>query len=262
MIVDTRLGKLFVETRGDGPPLLLWHSLLCDGGMWRLVRDRLAERFRVINVDGPGHGRSALVRRRFSLEDCAEAAEAVLDALGVERAHVAGLSWGGMMAMRLALASPERVDKLALLDTSAAPEVLKKRPSYHAMTVVARRFGAIAPLIDRIEPIFFTKHSVRNRRDVVDPFREHLARMDPQSLGHAVDAVIFDREDLRPHLSRISAPTLVIVGAQDVATPVERAREIAEGIPGAELEVVADAAHLSVLERPEPIVKRLLAHFG
>lgn len=260
MIIDTRLGGLFVERRGDGPPLLLWPSLLCDGGMWRRVLEPLAERFDVINVDGPGHGRSAKVRRAFSLEDCAEAAVAVLDALSVERAHVAGLSWGGMMAMRLALAFPERVDRLALLDTSAAPEVLKKRPAYHAMTIVARRVGAIPLLLDRIEPIFFTRESVQNRREIVDPFREHLAAMDPQSIGHCVDAVIFDRRDLRPQLHRITAPTLVIVGAEDKATPVVRATEIADGIDGARLAVIEGAAHLSVLEQPEAILERLLEH--
>src|SRR5690606_28893825 len=103
MLVDTRLGKLFVEVRGEGTPLCLWHSLLCDGGMWRHQVPALAERYRVINIDAPGHGRSATVRAPFSLDDCVDAAITILDALEVEAAHWAGLSWGGMVALRLAL---------------------------------------------------------------------------------------------------------------------------------------------------------------
>ena len=261
MLVETRLGKLFVEERGEGAPVLLWHSLLCDGGMWRFQVPALAERHRVITLDAPGHGRSAPRREPFSLEDCAEAAREVMDALDVERAHWAGLSWGGMTGMRFALRHPERLRSLALIDTSAHRESRRKLPSYHVMAFIARRVGAVGPLLDRIEPLFFTAETRRTQPEVVREFREHLARMDPASIGRAVDAVIFHRRDLRERLGAIRIPTLVLVGAEDVATPPARAREIAAGIPGASLVEIAGAAHLSALEQPEAVNAALLGFF-
>lgn len=262
MLVDTRVGRLFVEVSGEGAPLLLWHSLLCDGSMWRFQLPELAERYRVINVDGPGHGRSASVRKRFTLEDCADAAREILDALDVKRTHWAGLSWGGMTGMRFALRYPDRIDRLALIDTSANRESRRKIPSYKVMAAIAKRFGAIGILRQRIAPIFFTRESLHRRPELVADFSERLARMDPASVGHCVDAVIFDRIDIRPQLAAITAPTLVIVGEQDIATPPDRARDIARAIDGARLVQVPGAAHLSALEQPERITRELLEFFG
>ncbi|MFK7992009.1 MAG: alpha/beta fold hydrolase [Sandaracinaceae bacterium] len=261
MLIDTRLGRLFVEVRGEGPPLVLWHSLLCEGGMWRFQVPALAERFRVINIDAPGHGRSAPIRRGFSLEECAHAATEVMDALDVESAHWAGLSWGGMTGMRVALAYPTRLRSMALLDTSAHRESRRKLPSYHAMAFLARRIGAIGPLLDRIEPMFFASVTRESRREVIEPFRDHLSRMDTESLGTSVDAVIFDRVDIRDRLRAIRTPTLVIVGASDVATPPIRSREIADRIPGARFELVPGAGHLSALDRPERVTELLCDFF-
>jgi len=262
MLIDTRVGRLFVDDSGEGEPLVLWPSMLTDGSMWRFQVGPLREAgFRTIVIDPPGHGRSEETRRPYSLEDCADAGVEVLDALEVASADWAGLSWGGMAGMRVALRHPERLKRLALLDTSAKRESRRKLPSYHAMAFVARRLGAVGILLDRIERIFFTPDTVAHRPDLVEPFREHLARMDPESLGHAVDGVIFHRVDLRPALSRVSAPTLVMVGAEDVATPPARAKEIAERIPGARLVELGGAGHLSALERPDEVTRELLAHF-
>lgn len=261
MLIETRLGRLFVEASGEGTPVVLWHSLLCDGGMWRYVAPRLAERHRVINVDAPGHGRSAPVRRSFTLDECAQVATEVMDALELDRAHWAGLSWGGMTGMRLALTHPDRLRSLALLDTSADCEAREKLPSYKVMAFIARRLGAVPLLLDRMEPIFFAAATRRSNRGVIGSFRDHLARMQPASIGHAVDAVIFERRDIRDRIGRIRLPTLVIVGAEDVATPPARSREIAERIEGACLLEIPDAGHLSALEQPDAIADALLEHF-
>jgi len=260
MLVETRVGRLFVERRGEGAPLVLWPSLLTEGSMWRAVAPALSERFTTLTIDPPGHGRSGPVRRAFSLEDCADAAREVLDALSIERASWAGLSFGGMTGMRFALRHPGRLDRLALLDTSADREPRRKLPSYAVMSAVARRIGAIGPLVDRIEPLFFTKETRQRRRDLVEPFREQLVRMDPESIGHAVDAVIFRRADIRPQLGSIRAPTLVLVGDEDVATPPSCALDIADRIAGSRLIEIGGAAHLSPLERPRAVGRALLEH--
>ncbi len=262
MLVETRVGRLFVDVRGEGDAVVLWPSLLTDGGMWRFQVPALAERWRVITIDPPGHGRSERVNRPFTLEDCADAAIEIMDALGVEQAHFGGLSWGGMTGLRLALRYSSRVRSLALVDTNADRETPEKVPAYRAMMRIARIFGPnVPPLLDRVEAIYFTAESRRHRRDIVDDFRSHVASRDPSSLKHCLDAVIFERVDLRDRLASIRLPSLVLVGAEDVATPVERSRDIVSRIPGAELVVVPAAAHLSALEAPEPITAELVRFF-
>src|SRR5579871_5829161 len=109
----TRLGRWFYEERGSrkrpgDPTILLLHSLLCDGGMWRHQLEPLAGLGRVVVVDAPGHGRSE-VPPPFTLEDHAAALVDLYGETGTEKAVLVGLSWGGMVALRLALASPDRV---------------------------------------------------------------------------------------------------------------------------------------------------------
>lgn len=263
MLIETKVGRLFVDVRGEGESIVLWPSLLTDGGMWRFQVPALAERWRVVTVDPPGHGRSGLVRRPFTLEDCADAVVTILDTLGIERAHFAGLSWGGMVGMRLALRDPARLRSLALVDTNADRESRRKVPSYRAMMMIARIFGAGVPrLLDRIEPLYFTARTRRDRRDLVHDFREHVASRDPVSLGHCLDAVIFDRVDIRDRIASIRLPTLVLVGAEDVATPILRSRDIASRIDGAKLVVIAGAAHLSALEAPDAVTEELVRFFS
>lgn len=263
MLVETRVGRLFVEARGEGAPLVLWPSLLTDGGMWRFQVPALAERYRVLTIDPPGHGRSAPVRRAFTLDDCAEAVREILDDAQIERAHYAGLSWGGMTGMRLALRHPERLRSLALLDSNADRETRSKLPAYRAMSLISRAVGAGVPLLlDRLEAIFFADSTRREQPDIVRDFRDHIARMDNDSVRHCTDAVMFHRADIRDRLGAIRTPTLVMVGAEDVPTPLARSRDIADRIPGAELVTIPGAGHLSALDQPERVTEELLRFFA
>src|SRR3954471_11894609 len=122
--VRTRLGRWFYEERGKAkregdPAIVLLHGFLFDGGMWRAQVEPLSALGRVIVIDGPGHGKSE-VPPRFTLEDHADAL--AIDAfaeLGIKKAVLAGLSWGGMLSMRVAIQHPMRVHAMALVDTSA-----------------------------------------------------------------------------------------------------------------------------------------------
>src|SRR5262245_8096981 len=125
-ILERQGARIVYEISGEGPPLLLGHSLLCDTLMWELVAPELAKHWRVININARGHGGST-APSPFSLEDLADDWIAILDQERIERAVLCGLSMGGMTAMRLALAAPERVRALILLDTSADPELVQKR---------------------------------------------------------------------------------------------------------------------------------------
>lgn len=260
MLIETkRCGRIFVEQRGNagGPTLVFWHSLLCDGGMWTPVIAGLEREFRIVNVDAPGHGRSSPTKTAYTMDDSVDAAITVLDELAIDRCAWVGLSWGGMVGMRLGLRIPERLSGLALFDTSAHRESRRKLPSYLAMTAIARRFGALPFLLDRIVPIYLSPATRRDRPEIVRAFRERVAANDPASMGHAIDAVIFRREDLRPRLPAVGVPTLVVCGDDDVATPLARSEAIVRAIPGATLRWIADGGHLSAWERPEAALGHL-----
>ncbi|MDW8360950.1 MAG: alpha/beta fold hydrolase [Myxococcales bacterium] len=262
MLVDTHVGRLFVEVVGQGPPVVLWHSLLCDADMWRAQRPVLGERWRLVLVDGPGHGRSARTDRPYNLDDCTEAAVQLLDALDVARAAWVGLSWGAMVGMRLAISRPERVGPLALLATSARPDPPWKLAGYRALAAVARRLGPEPPLGRLVVPLMFGGDTRRTRPELVERFLERLSRMDPRSLGHAVDAVVLWRDDVSGSLGRIRSPVLVMVGAEDRATPPSEARRLCAAIPGARLVVIQGAGHLCALERPEAVNAELVDFLG
>jgi len=257
MLVDTRCGRLFVEVVGTGPDIVLWHSLLCDGGMWLGQVRGLSERYRLINIDGPGHGRSGLLRRGFSLADCVEAAVTVLDAVGAERVAWCGLSWGGMVGMRFALRHRERLAALVLMDTSARAEALEKRLAYRALATIARTVGPRRPLARVLAPIFFSPQTRRDKPQMVERFVESVSHMDRVSLGHAVDAVIFDRTDISDEIRHVDVRTLVLVGEEDRATPPREAELITRQIPGAELATIPEAGHLSALEQPGAVNAQL-----
>jgi 3-oxoadipate enol-lactonase len=259
MLVDTVCGRLFVHVAGSGPDLVLWHSLLCDTGMWRAQIAALTENYRVISIDAPGHGRSANARTRYSMDDCVGAGIEVLDAAGVERAGRVGLSWGGMVGMRVAARHPERIAALVLMDTSARAERPWKKAAYKPLQLFASRLGPIRPLAKALTPIMFSSHSRRHETAAVDAFVQTLIRMDPESVSRAVDAVIYDRTDVTSELSRITAPTLVVVGADDRATPPEESEHLALNIRGAGLVRIPDAGHLSALEQPTRVNAALLS---
>ena len=240
MLIETaRCGTLWAQdlspTRAapGALPVVLWHSVLCDGSMWSTLPQRLCEaRHRVLNVDAPGHGQRAPTRSPYTMDDCVDAALSVLDAAGVERAIWCGLSWGGMVGMRLAMRAPERVSRLVLMDTNADKEVPEKLPRYRAMAWVSRVLGPIPPILDRLPAIYFSPKTIADKPDIVQSFLRQVAAMDRHSIRHVVDAIILQRDDVRPRLSSVRAPTLILVGADDQATPLARSLDIARGIAG------------------------------
>ena len=258
--VSTRIGSLAVEAVGEGPPAILWPSLFCDRRMWRHQVAALAGRHRLILVDPPGHGASGPPRGPFTLDDCAAAACEVLDAYEVWRPAWVGLSWGGMTALRAAVQAPERVRALALLDTSAEALTLWERMRFGALAAVFRRAGMTPWLARRVRRELLGRTTIAERPEFGDELFEAIADRDHRPLLHVLDAVVFDRKSIVERLAAIAAPTLVVVGAEDRATPPRNSRRIADAIPGARLVTIPRAGHLTALEAPAE-VGSLLARF-
>jgi pimeloyl-ACP methyl ester carboxylesterase len=259
MRVRTNLGELYVEDVGQGPPVVLWHSFLHHGGMWKAQIEALRTRHRVICIDAPGHGRSPVLRRAFDLDECARAVLEILDARSVECAGFAGLSWGGMVAIALVAMAPARVSSLALFDTSARREPRIKLARYFALGSVFRTLGAVPALTRQIVPIMFSEQTRRENPKLVEDWLAYVGGLDGASVWHALGCIMLRRARLT-ELSRVRVPTMVVVGEHDVAQPLVEAQAIADAIPGARLEIVRGAGHLTAVERPRE-VSALLASF-
>lgn len=255
--VTTCVGRLFVDDQGKGAPVVLWPSLLADGTIWRHQIDELAKDHRVLTIDPPGHGRSEPAGRIFTLDDCAKALLEVMDSWSVQRAVLVGLSWGGMTALRVALAAPERVRALALFDTSADSENPKLVPQYKVMLAIFRRWGPIDLLVPEILRKMFCKETLAKKPELAREMVSRLRSFDRQGVVEACEAVIIRRQSILPLLPRIKTPALVACGDEDAATPPSRSERIARALPNARLEMIPGAGHLSSLEAPFT-VNRLL----
>ena len=241
-----------VDGPDDGPPLLMINSLGADLRMWDPQVPALTRRHRMIRYDARGHGRSPVPEGRYSLADLGRDALALLDRLGIASADVCGLSLGGMTAMWLAAHAPDRVRRLVLCCTSA----LLGPPEQWAGRAATVRAHGTAAVADAVVARWLTPRYAVAHPDTVAYLREMIAAT--PAAGYAAACHAIEDMDLRPDLPRITAKTLVIAGADDPSTPPAHAREIAAGIPGARLEILADAAHLATYEQPEAANRLIL----
>jgi 3-oxoadipate enol-lactonase len=254
----TRLGRWFYEERGapareGAPAIVLLHALLFDGRMWEAQLPVLAGLGRVVVIDGPGHGKSE-VPPPFTLEDHAEALMDALRELRIDRAVLVGLSWGGMLSMRVALAHPKEVAAMALLDTSAEVESLADRVKYRAFISVARRLGVPLRLVQReLAPIVYGPSTLRARPELIEEFSRMVNGFPRDGVARAALAVVIHRKSILDKLGAVRVPTLVVCGKDDRATVPERTRAIASHIAGARLAWIEDAGHMSAIEQPEAV---------
>jgi 3-oxoadipate enol-lactonase len=244
-----------VDGPADAPVLLLGSSLGTSAAMWAPQVPALAQQFRVVRFDHLGHGESAVPQGPYTIAQRGREVLALLDDLQVARASYAGLSLGGMVGMWLAAHAPERVDRLALLCTSA----LLGPPSGWVDRAVTVRTQGTRSIAEAVVARWFTPGWAQAHPDAV---RRHAAMMGTTPVeGYAGCCEAIAAMDLRADLAAITAPTLVVAGADDLATPVEHAETIIAAVDGARLAVVDSAAHLANVEQPEAVTTLLLEHF-
>jgi 3-oxoadipate enol-lactonase / 4-carboxymuconolactone decarboxylase len=241
----------------DAPPLVLLNSIGATTDMWTPVLGPLVEQFRVVRIDHRGHGASPAspAGTACSLADVAADVLAVLDGLGLGRVHLAGLSLGGMTSMWLAVHRPERVSRLALVCTSAH---LPPAQGWLDRAATVRANGMRA-VVDVVVARWLTPQLAERDPELSKRLRDMLCSVDAESYAQCCEAIA--AMDLRADLARIAAPTLVIAGAQDPATPPAHAEAIADSISGARLELLDPAAHLATFEQPGRIAALLTEHF-
>lgn len=231
--------------RNHAPALVLLHPLGASSGTWQAQLPEFERFFRVIRVDLRGHGDSRLkdgAPRACTVQDLANDALGVLDALRIDRAHWCGLSIGGVIALQVAVTAPRRVLRLGLANTAA----VFSPPSIWDERIETARTQGLAPLFAAIPERWFSAGFRERESAEVERVKSLLA--DTQVQGYIEACSALREVDLRARLVDVQAPTLVISSAQDLATSIERAEELAEGISGADL-LVLDAAHLSNVEQ-------------
>jgi 3-oxoadipate enol-lactonase / 4-carboxymuconolactone decarboxylase len=244
------------EGTPDAPPLVLLNSIGTTTDMWSPLVSALGEQFRLVRIDHRGHGASAPVAAGppCTLADLGADVVEALDALDLERVHVAGVSLGGMVGMWLAIHHPDRIGRLALLCTSAHLPATTWTDRARAV----RRDGMVA-IADAVIARWVTPELAGRDPDLMRHLREMVVGIDPESYAQCCEAI--DTMDLRPDLGRIAAATLVIAGAQDPAIPIEHAQVIVDGVADGRLYVLDPAAHLATVEQPGAITAQLRAHF-
>ncbi len=244
--------------RAGDPDVLLLHGLFVDASLWRAQIEPLSRLGRVLVLDMPGHGRSD-VPPPFRLPDHAEALAGALASLDVRRAICVGWSWGGELALHLALRHPARVAALAVLDSAAEPP--PRRLKYRVLVGLVRRFGVTPWLARRqIAPLMFSERAQRQRPELVEAFVRSATALPREVVVRAATAVAIEVPSLLAALGAVAVPTLVLGGREDRALAAGVRERLAAAIPGARLEWVDGAGHLSVLERPDE-VNRLLVPF-
>jgi len=225
----------------DKPTLVLAPGLLCDAALWRHQIDNLGDLAEIVVAD-------------FTTQDTMAAmARAILDR-APGRFSLAALSMGGNVAFEVMRQAAERVERLALLDTSARGNTAEQTAERRKLVALAEH-GRFKGVTRRILPVFIH----RDRLDdapLVEAVTAMAGRVGRQAFATQQSALI-GRRDSRPDLAGIAVPTLVVCGRQDSLTPLELSMEIAEGIPGARLVVIEDCGHLSTMERPQTVTALL-----
>jgi len=247
-----------VAYRIDGheamPPLVLASSLGTTWELWDAQLPSLVEDFRVVRYDHPGHGRSPIPDASLTVESLADGVVELIDALDLERVSFCGLSLGGMVGIALALRAPERVDRLVLCCTAAH---LGPVEGWYERAEVVRARGTSA-IADAVLGRWFTQRFRDESPVTIARFREMLEGTPAEGYAACCEAIA--RWDARSDVSAIRAPTLVISGDDDVAAPPQDGAFLAGSIPGAELTVLPECAHLANVEQPALFTRALLGH--
>jgi 3-oxoadipate enol-lactonase len=246
--------QIYYESTGDGrETIVLAHGLLWSGEMYSAQVAEFSKRYRCITFDFRGQGRTPVTADGYGMDALANDAIALIETLGVGPVHFAGLSMGGFVAMRVAARRPDLVRSLILLETSAEPEPREKIGKYKLLGFAGRWFG-YGLVASRVMPIMFGRTYLSDpaRSQERGAWRARLIANDRVGIERALAGVI-ERAGFESELATISAPTLVIVGDEDVATVPAKAERIRDGIAGAKLVVIPRAGHSSTIEEPAAV---------
>jgi 3-oxoadipate enol-lactonase len=243
---------------GAGPLVLFGHGLLANKEMFRAQIDALEDRYRCVSIDWPAHGQSGWRPGGFTFDDLVEDTVALLRVLGGAPAVFVGLSQGGMVFMRLAYRYPDLVRGLVLMDTTAGPEDPASLPAYEQLALMLRDGdeAARAQAVGAAAMVLFGERWRTERPDLLAMEHQHMLAI-PRDGGYLAARAVFDRDDVHDRVGIIRAPTLVLTGEDDVATPPVLGQRLAETIPGSRFELIPAAGHHAPIENPSAVTAEI-----
>jgi 3-oxoadipate enol-lactonase len=241
-----------VEGSPSAPPLVLANSLGTDARIWDAVIDRLAARYRVISYDKRGHGLSDAPPGHYRLDDHVDDLEGLLLHLDIERIAVAGVSVGGLIAQGFALRHPDRLAALVLCDTA----LKVGDATMWNERIAAVRGKGLAAIAEPVMTRWFTERFRLERIDELTGWRNMFLRMPVD--GYVGTCAALRDADLRDAIAAIDVPTLVVVGEQDLSTPVELVRGMAQAIAGAQFAIIPDCGHIPSIEQPQALADLMI----
>lgn len=255
--------NMYYEIHGEGEPLLLIHGTCFDTTGWAQQIPSFSQKYQVIVFDNRGTGRTDTTKPPYIIEQMADDAAMLMDNIGINKAHILGYCMGGPIAQELAIKYPERVKDLTL-----AASLARLTPiGLNRTKLLMRMFQeGINPetVIRNFFLWFFTDRFFENGEQVNSAVNNFLNLLSSpkaaEGLNGQVNAIL--NYNARGHLHHITAPTLVVVGMDDILTPVKCSEEVASSIPNAELIILENAAHSLPFENPERLNKVALDFFG
>ncbi len=240
--ISTPRGIVGYDEAGSGdPPIIFLHGVGSDRSVWKPQLDHFGQARRSVAFDYPGYGDSEFVDGA-TRDDFAASALAAMDSLSISRAHVCGLSLGGVIAIAMHAQAPDRIISLVLADTFA---VHPDGDNIYQRSVAASQSMTMAELAEARTGILFGSTATPELRQEV---REVMGAIDPRAYLLGAEAVWL--ADQRDRVSRVRCPTLVLVGDEDVVTPPGLSEELTRLVPGSILELVRGAGHLTNAEQP------------
>ena len=236
----------------DKPALVFSNSLGSDLRIWDEVSDRLSPHFRIVRHDKRGHGLTDAPMPPYTANDLAQDIGRLLDVLGINQAVICGVSVGGIIAQAWALSAPQRVRALVLCDTGArigSVESWQQR-------IDSVKTGGLKPLESPTMERWFSAQFRAQRAADIRGYSNML--LQTSIAGYIGTCCALRDADFRPMAARLKCPTLVLCGAEDIATPPELGKELAGLIPGAQFCLIENAAHLPCIEQPQIVAARMM----
>jgi 3-oxoadipate enol-lactonase len=220
--------------------------------MWNEMIVHLSDKYRVITIDARAHGKSEVPSSEFTIKDLAIDHIKVMDELSIEKAHMVGISMGGMVALNSVLLAPERVESLVLMDTEGGKPPWKNWFERWLLARTVQKTGllwfSVGTMINRMFGSTFRKEKPL----LIEEWKKVLSNLSPESITLAIDA-INNRPPLISRLGEVNTRTLLIYGDEDFYTPIKSGRLIESGIRGSKMVTLQNAGHLTVVEKPEEV---------
>ncbi|MBI3552494.1 MAG: alpha/beta fold hydrolase [Elusimicrobia bacterium] len=255
--IDRDGARICYETKGAGSPAVIFaHNILCDRRVFDGVIDKLSASHRTIAVDFRGHGRTPVPERAYGAADLADDLAAVLDAEGISRAAVVGLSMGATVALELALAKPERVSSLALLGATAREDDLATSARNAFLSPLVRCFGVRGPILHKAVTTLFGDSYRAEASPEYARWTQRIAGLSPWAAYCSLRAWRKRRRFVE-ELSRLSMPTVVVSGEEDVACTPKEGEEVHRLIRGSRFVLIQRAGHTMSAERPAEVAQAL-----